>query len=70
MNRITINQENCKECGYCMHFCPKKVVLKKDTLVNSKGYYPVCVAEQDECVACGICATMCPEGAIKVEKDV
>ena len=68
MNRVTINAEICKECEYCMHFCPKKIVLGKAAHVNKKGYYPAMVVDISACVACGTCATCCPEAAITVEK--
>lgn len=70
MNRVTINEEICKECEYCMKFCPKKTIIKKNDQVNKKGYYFAIAANLTDCIACGICANVCPEGAIKVEKDV
>ena len=70
MNRVTINRERCKECGYCIHFCLQKVVLKKGDEINSKGYRVTAVDQIEACIACGICATVCPEMAISIEKDV
>ncbi|MCD8036192.1 MAG: 4Fe-4S binding protein [Clostridiales bacterium] len=70
MNRVTVDFERCKECEYCLNFCPKKTILKKSESVNKKGYYGVIAANLEDCIACGICATMCPEGAIKVEKNI
>ena len=29
MNRVTVDREMCKECEYCMTFCPKKLSLQK-----------------------------------------
>ena len=37
MNRVTVNREMCKECEYCLHFCPKKTILKKSDTVNKKA---------------------------------
>ncbi|NLK35311.1 MAG: 4Fe-4S binding protein [Gracilibacteraceae bacterium] len=69
MNLVKIDIERCKECGYCINFCPKKVVLEKGTSINKRGYYPAVVAKQEECIACGTCAKVCPEAAIEVIKD-
>ena len=37
---VKIDFDRCKECGYCIRFCPKGV-LSKGTKVNKKSYYPV-----------------------------
>ena len=66
MNRVEIDFDRCKECGYCIKFCPKGV-LSKGTKVNKKGYYPPVVGEG--CIACGTCARVCPDTAISVYKD-
>ncbi|MDD5832703.1 MAG: 4Fe-4S binding protein [Clostridiales bacterium] len=66
MNIVKIDFERCKECGYCIEFCPKKV-LSKGTAVNKRGYFPPVAAEG--CIACGTCARMCPDAAISVYKE-
>lgn len=67
MKQVVIDFERCKECGYCIQFCPKGVLEKGDKL-NKKGYYPP--ALQDGCISCGTCALVCPDAAISVYKDV
>ena len=63
MNRVTVNREMCKECEYCMTFCPKKTILvKSKNLIEAQN--------MKDCIACGICAAVCPEGSIMVEKDI
>ena len=57
MNLVKIDFDRCKECGYCIKFCPKGV-LSKGTKVNKKGYYPPVVGEG--CIACGTIARVSP----------
>ena len=65
MDKITINKELCKSCGYCVEFCPRGV-LKIGHESNLKGYQYVVEADKEACVGCGICATMCPDAAISL----
>ncbi len=58
---ITINEEWCKTCGICLHFCPKKV------LVANERDYPE-AKNIDDCILCMLCELRCPDFAIKVEK--
>lgn len=66
MNPITIDFERCKECGYCIKFCPNGLLTKGNKL-NKHSYYPPVVGEG--CIACGICARVCPDSAIEIYKD-
>lgn len=55
----------CKECRFCIDFCPRDVlVLSRET--NSKGYhYPVVAPDkEDACIHCEFCSLVCPEYAI------
>ena len=62
---VQINANLCKNCGYCVKFCPKKI-LKIGHVRNRRGqFYPV-MTDEEKCITCAICATMCPEGAIEV----
>ncbi|MEE4301493.1 MAG: ferredoxin family protein [Pseudomonadales bacterium] len=63
--RVHVIPERCKECRYCVEFCPEKV-LAFSTDVNARGYhYPVMAAgHEDDCVDCGFCTLICPELAI------
>ena len=69
MNQVVINFDLCKECGYCVHFCPKKI-LSIGSKINKKGYYPPVIEAIEACIACGTCAKVCPEAAIEVYKDI
>ena len=57
--------DRCKECGFCIEFCPQHV-LSKSTETNSKGYYIVCIDNSDKCTGCDICSMVCPDFAISV----
>ena len=37
--RVSIVVERCKACGFCVEFCPTKV-LALSSAFNSKGYHP------------------------------
>jgi 2-oxoglutarate ferredoxin oxidoreductase subunit delta len=63
--KIFIIDERCKGCGFCIEFCPRKV-LEESQKFNSKGYHPPEVANPDDCVHCGLCELICPEFAIFV----
>lgn len=68
MNLVKIDTDKCKECLYCINFCPAKVMEIGEKL-NSHGYYTAEFKNAEKCVACGICATVCPEAAVSVYKD-
>lgn len=61
--KVTINQELCKGCGFCVAFCPKNM-LELAQEYNSRGYhYPVAYHEE-ECIGCDKCGEYCPDFAI------
>lgn len=60
---LVILQEQCKECGLCIEFCPKKVLCFTD-IYNRKGYHPVTACDIDACVSCEFCERICPDMAI------
>ena len=64
---VTINEEWCKGCGFCVAFCPTDVLAMSDEY-NSKGYHPPYVKSPDDCRDCIFCQTICPEFAIYVSR--
>ncbi|MDY7039731.1 MAG: 4Fe-4S binding protein [Chloroflexota bacterium] len=67
--QIHVIRERCKGCGWCVAYCPRKV-LEVSNEFNSKGYHPPCVVNEVACVSCGLCEMICPEFAIyRVEEE-
>jgi len=65
---VFIDKQRCKGCGYCVEFCPRKV-LQMSTELNPKGYLLAAVIDEAKCLACGFCEVICPEFAVKVSQD-
>jgi 2-oxoglutarate ferredoxin oxidoreductase subunit delta len=66
---VYILEDRCKGCGYCIEFCPKKV-LEFSTRFNRKGYHPPEVMKENDCVNCHFCEIICPEFAIYSMEDL
>lgn len=62
---IHIIKDRCKGCGYCIEFCPKKV-LEESQEINYKGVHLPKIAYESECVLCSFCTAVCPDFAIFV----
>ncbi len=62
---VIILAERCKECGFCIEFCPPHI-LTEATEINSQGYHPVYINDNGKCTGCNICEMICPEFAIYV----
>ena len=67
--RVCFLWERCKGCGFCIEFCPTKVLgFSKE--YNEKGYhFPVAVSP-DKCIGCNMCGLYCPDFAIWGEKNI
>lgn len=57
---IKINKQNCKLCGYCIEYCPKKVYER------DKDGSPI-VSNLENCSGCNLCSLRCPDFAIEIE---
>ena len=65
--RVSIIVERCKSCGFCVEFCPTKV-LALSSAFNSKGYPPPHVVAPEKCSGCDLCGMYCPDFAIYAKK--
>ncbi|MBU2550535.1 MAG: 4Fe-4S binding protein [Proteobacteria bacterium] len=63
IGEVKIIKDRCKGCGFCIEFCPNKI-LEFSPEFNAKGYHPPRVTSYDECVNCDLCEIICPEFAI------
>jgi 2-oxoglutarate ferredoxin oxidoreductase subunit delta len=60
---LHIIRERCKSCGFCIEFCPKKV-LELSEEYNLRGYHFPYIKYPDKCISCGLCTRFCPDFAI------
>jgi 2-oxoglutarate ferredoxin oxidoreductase subunit delta len=63
--QIRVLKERCKGCGFCIEFCPRKVIHESAEF-NRKGYHPVYVDSNSDCTGCRLCELLCPEFALSV----
>ena len=64
---VSIVVERCKACGFCIEFCPTKV-LAFSASFNAKGYHPPQVVAPEKCSGCDLCGMYCPDFAIHGHK--
>ncbi len=65
--KVFIEKDICKGCGFCIEYCPRKV-LEASEEFNKRGYHPPVAVREKDCVACGLCELVCPEFAIYVKQ--
>ena len=64
---IDVDEEGCKECGYCIEVCGLGVFEPADSF-NKKGYRPVLAKSVKKCVGCMLCFYACPDFSIEVRE--
>jgi 2-oxoglutarate ferredoxin oxidoreductase subunit delta len=62
---IHIIKDECKGCGFCIEFCPKKV-LEESQEINARGVHPPKIVDESKCIICSFCTAVCPDFAIFV----
>jgi 2-oxoglutarate ferredoxin oxidoreductase subunit delta len=60
---VYIHWDRCKGCGFCIEFCPPKVLAFSDKF-NTHGYHPPYLAKEAGCTGCDLCGLYCPDFAI------
>lgn len=60
---VFINTDRCKGCGFCIEFCPPKVLAFSEKY-NSHGYHPPALVNEARCTGCDLCGLYCPDFAI------
>ena len=58
-----IDRNRCKGCGFCIEFCPPKV-LRFAAAYNDHGYHPPELTTEGGCTGCDLCGLYCPDFAI------
>jgi len=61
--QVYIDWNRCKGCGFCVEFCPPKV-LTLTSLYNDHGYHPPQLILEAGCTGCDLCGLYCPDFAI------
>ncbi len=57
---VTVEPKYCKNCLYCVKYCPAKVFESTGRVVEAMN--------PSSCVGCMNCVAVCPEGAITISK--
>lgn len=66
---IHIIKDQCKGCGFCIQYCPKKV-LEESEEINARGVHPPKIVDESKCAICSFCTAVCPDFAVfVVEKE-
>ncbi len=61
VNAIRINDKWCKQCGICVEFCPREVLVIETRPIPT-------ATDLANCTACRMCELHCPDYAISVEE--
>ncbi len=68
MAHILIDEQWCKGCYLCVHYCKKKIFIKSKRR-NTRGYTLPELDSPEGCTLCRTCEWICPELVVTVEKE-
>lgn len=60
---VYFNLSRCKGCGFCIAFCPPRV-LEFSAEFNTQGYHFPQLTNAAACTGCDLCGLFCPDFAI------
>ena len=69
-SEVTIDEQRCKGCGYCVQLCPRECLEIPGDKRNRYGYKVVVFTNAERCNTCGLCYQMCPHWAIDVSLGI
>ena len=58
VSELTLNVEECAECGLCVAVCPHEALVLRPTVLE---------IIQEECILCDLCVIACPTEALAIE---
>ena len=61
--QVFIDWNRCKGCGFCIEFCPPKILALSGEF-NNHGYHPPYLTKEEACTGCDLCGLYCPDFAI------
>ncbi len=62
--QVYINWDDCKGCGFCIEFCPPKVLAIFRATSTTTAIIRPYLANEDACTGCDLCGLYCPDFAI------
>lgn len=65
---LTFDEQYCKGCELCVHFCPKKILTITERF-NQAGYPIAKCIDDTSCIGCMMCVKMCPDSVIGITHD-
>ncbi len=67
IRNVIVIPERCKGCGYCIEFCPRKVLVFSENFNERGNHYPI-PKYINNCIGCKFCQNICPDFAIYLEE--